>query len=72
MVIGSVEAGGIAIMIVDISVIEAAIALYDSNFVIGTKVFETELGSSTAVSLTDNSLVVEDGIGNSVGVTITD
>ena len=59
-------------MIVDVSVVDTVVGVYGSIFVIGTIIFETEVRASTAVNLSDDSLLVEDNIGDSVAVTKTD
>ena len=72
MAIGRVEAGVIVNMIVDLFVVETAVGVCGSIFLIGTIIFENKVGASTAVTLTDDSFVVEDDIGDSVAVTNND
>ena len=70
--LGKVEAVVTVYKIFDESVVETAEGVCGSISVIDAIVFEYKVGASSAVTLTDDSLVVEDDIGDSVAVTKTD
>ena len=72
VVIGEVEAGVTANIIVDVSEVETAVGRCCLIGVIDAIVFETGGGACLAVTLTDDSLEVDDDTGDSVGVTKTD
>ena len=72
VVIGKVEHVVTVNKIVDESVVETAEGVCSPIIEIDAKVFEADVGVSSAVTLTDDSLVVEDGIGDGVSVTSTD